>query len=81
MDEREKELVVVEVRCRSIERFQSPEESITPRKLRSLIFAGLVYVDKTKWDGPWRIDIVGIIAPPGVAEDEWSISHIRGIRT
>ncbi|GHS97298.1 UPF0102 protein [Synergistales bacterium] len=80
MDEREKELVVVEVRCRTNGKFQLPEESVSQRKLRSLVFAARIYVDRIKWDGPWRIDIVGIIASPGTAEDKWRISHIRGVR-
>ena len=64
MDKKEKELVVVEVRYRTYGEMQSPSDSIGPKKLRTLVNAGRVYVDGLAWTGPWRIDLVGITAFP-----------------
>ena len=52
MDSGEKELVVVEVRYRTFGDVQSPADSIGPKKLRTLVNAGRVYVDDVGWPGP-----------------------------
>jgi putative endonuclease len=79
MDEEGKELVVVEVRYRTFGDVQSPEESIGPKKLRTLVNAGRVYVDNMGWTGPWRIDLLGITAHPREPEERWRIEHIENI--
>ena len=79
MDEVEKELVVVEVRYRTFGDTQSPEDSIGPKKLRTLVNAGRVYVDNIEWDGPWRVDLVGITARPRDPSERWRIEHIENI--
>jgi putative endonuclease len=79
VDGKEKELVVVEVRCRTRGDTQSPEDSIGPKKLRTLVRAGRVYVGEVGWTGPWRVDLVGITASPGEPEERWRLSHVRDI--
>jgi putative endonuclease len=54
------ELVVVEVRTRSIGKVLPAEETVGPRKLRTLVRSGRIYVEKCRWTGPWRIDLLGI---------------------
>ncbi len=53
-------LVVVEVRTRRGLAFGTALESITPRKAAKLRQVARRYVQTTGWDGPWRIDVVGI---------------------
>jgi putative endonuclease len=79
IDKKEKELVVVEVRYRTYGEMQSPSDSIGPKKLRTLVNAGRVYVDNLAWTGPWRIDLVGITAFPREPEQGWHIEHIKDI--
>ena len=54
------ELVVAEVRTRSAGWMQRGEESVGPRTLGRLVKAGRKYVDRTGWQGPWRIDIFAV---------------------
>jgi putative endonuclease len=79
IDKKEKELVVVEVRYRTYSEMQSPSDSIGPKKLRTLVNAGRVYVNDLAWTGPWRIDLVGITAFPREPERQWQIEHIKDI--
>lgn len=59
------ELVVVEVRTRSVGRMAPPETTVGPRKLRKLVHAGRWYVYKAGWEGPWRIDVAAVTLGPG----------------
>jgi len=79
MDEAGKELVVVEVRYRTFGDMQSPADSIGPKKLRTLVGAGRVYVDNIGWTGPWRIDLVGITAHPREPQERWQLEHIENL--
>lgn len=79
MDPAADELVVVEVRCRTIGRVQSPVASVGPRKLRTLTDAGRSFVDDMGWDGPWRIDLIGITAGRSPSEAEWHLEHVHDI--
>jgi len=53
-------LVLVEVRTRRGLRYGTALESITPRKAAKLRQVAHYYVQASGWDGPWRIDVVGI---------------------
>ena len=79
MDEIGKELVVVEVRYRTFGDMQSPADSVGPKKLRTLMNAGRVYVDDIAWTGPWRIDLVGVTAHPREPLERWRLEHIENI--
>ncbi|MDR1875542.1 MAG: YraN family protein [Synergistaceae bacterium] len=78
-EKRENELVVVEVRYRTTGEIQSPSDSIGPKKLRTLVNAGRVYVENIGWTGPWRIDLIGVTASPHDPEDRWRLEHITDI--
>jgi len=66
------ELVIVEVRVRSRSDIQSPVESVGPRKIKSLVRAGRALVEQLEWEGPWRIDILGItLKPEDVGGYDW----------
>ncbi len=59
------ELVVVEVRTRSVGRVAPPETTVGPRKLRKLVRTGRWYVQRSGWEGPWRIDVVAVTVKQG----------------
>ena len=69
------ELVIVEVRCRTLGKIQSPLDSIGARKLRSLIKSSMVFIDNLGWENFWRIDIIGIT----LNNDDWTLEHVRDI--
>ena len=76
------ELVIVEVRCRTLGEVQSSLDSVGPRKLRRLVDAGRAHVDRIGWTGPWRIDLIGFTvntADRDAAEPEWRLEHVRDV--
>ena len=77
MDDEEQELVVIEVRCRTLGEVQSPMDSVGPRKLRTLVKAGQAFVNKEHWMGFWRIDLIALTASS--TGSEWKLEHIRDI--
>lgn len=65
-------LAFVEVRTRRGERYGTPEESITPRKLAHMIAVAETYVYEQGWQGDWRLDVVAIRVGQGEeAAIEW----------
>ena len=58
------EMVVVEVRTRTIGRMLPPEATVGPSKIRKLVRTGTAYMDRIGWEGPWRIDIAAITVGP-----------------
>ena len=79
MDDGPHELVLVEVRCRTIGEVQSPLDSVGPKKLRTLVRAGRALVEKMNWTGFWRIDLIGVTAGRGPGEPGWRLEHVRDI--
>ena len=77
--EKSQELVIVEVRCRTIGKVQSPLDSIGPRKLNSLIKSSREFVDEIEWENFWRIDIIGITMNDPKNKISYDIQHIRDI--
>ena len=59
------EMVVVEVRTRTLGRMLPPEATVGPSKIRKLVRTGTAYMDRIGWEGPWRIDIAAITVDPG----------------
>jgi putative endonuclease len=53
-------LVLVEVRTRRGLAYGTALESITPRKAAKMRQVAYRYVQERGWDGPWRIDVIGI---------------------
>ena len=70
-----KELIIVEVRCRTFGEIQSPLDSIGPKKLNSLIKSSREFINSMDWPDFWRIDLVGII----INNNEWELTHIKDI--
>ncbi len=56
----DKELVIIEVRCRTENKVQSAVESVGLKKIKALIRAGTAYVNKINWTGFWRIDLIAV---------------------
>lgn len=73
------ELVVVEVRARTVGRTQSPLDSIGSRKLRTLLRSSQEYIDSLNWAGFWRIDVVGITFRDKDDFTNWELEHVRDI--
>ena len=55
-----KELVFVEVRTLEAPYVGFPEESVGPAKRRQLARLATAYVQKAKFEGDWRIDVIAI---------------------
>ena len=73
------ELVVIEVRYRTVGEVQSPLDSVGPKKLRALVNAGRAFADELGWTGFWRIDLVGITADRDADESDWRLEHVRDV--
>ncbi len=79
-DKDNSELVIIEVRARTIGKIQSPADSIGSRKLHSLINSSRLFIeDNLNWPGFWRIDLVGITITEKNHPDNWTLEHIRDI--
>lgn len=65
------ELVVVEVRARRIGRIMPSETSVGPQKIKKIVRAARKYVDRSGYDGFWRIDVVA------VTEDEHGAQSVE----
>ncbi len=72
MEDKDK-LVIVEVKTRNTEYFESPNEMVKRRKQRYLIEAADAYVMKKDIDKETRFDVVIVIMKDGKAE----INHIQ----
>lgn len=69
------EMVVVEVRYRSVGLLMPPEATVGPRKLKKLVSAGAAYMDGVGWDGFWRIDLVAVTERCG----KITMEHLKDI--
>lgn len=66
-------LVIIEVKTRSTDYFEHPEEAITPRKIRHLVNAAHEYIMQFNWQGDTRFDVISVI-PCG---QSYKIEHIK----
>ena len=74
------ELVIVEVRGRTIGKLQAPLDTIGSRKLRTLLRASQEYIDNDLgWSGFWRIDVIGITLQDKNSLENWELEHVRNI--
>ena len=53
-----KDMVFVEVRVRSLGKWQPPETTVGPRKVAHLVRGARILAERWHWEGPWRIDLV-----------------------
>ena len=68
-----KTLVVVEVKTRSGEEYQQPEEAVDVRKMRNLAIAANTYVKEHQVEKELRFDIVTVV---GVGHQVKRIEHL-----
>ncbi|MBQ9574081.1 MAG: YraN family protein [Synergistaceae bacterium] len=73
------ELVIIEVRCRSVGKVQGALDSVSRRKIGSLKRASCEYVDSIGWTGFWRIDLIGITLHERGNFDNYTIEHVKDI--
>lgn len=66
-------LIVVEVKTRSTDTFEHPEEAITIRKIRNIVNAAHEYIFQFDWQGETRFDVISVI-PHG---QDFSLEHIE----
>ncbi len=66
-------LVVVEVKTRSTDIFQNPEDAISTKKIRNIVKATNEYINLKNWQGETRFDIISIISN----SNETKIKHIE----
>lgn len=66
-------LVVVEVKTRSTDTFEHPQEAITPRKIKNIVNAAQEYILQFDWQGETRFDVISVI-PHG---QSYRIEHIE----
>lgn len=78
-DCKEKELVIVEVRCRTKNKIQDAIESIDRRKYRALVRASNEYIDSIDWSGCWRIDLIAITIDSRKSLNDWTLEHVKRI--
>lgn len=71
--EKDDYLVIVEVKTRSTETFEHPEDAITIRKIRNIVNAAHDYISMFDWKGETRFDVMTVI-PHG---QNFVIDHIE----
>ena len=64
-------LVVVEVKSRKSAKYGSPEDAVTPTKIRNTVLAADAYIRYNRIDLPVRFDIISILSSGEV------INHIE----
>ncbi len=67
-------LVVVEVKTRTGEEYQQPEEAVTPGKMRNLAIAANAYVKERQVDKELRFDVISIV---GCEHQVKSLQHLK----
>ena len=73
------ELVIAEVRCRTLGKIQTPIDSIGTRKLRTLLRASQELVNNNGWAGFWRIDVIGVTVNDKYNRKNWELEHVKDI--
>ena len=69
-----KTLVVVEVKTRSGDEYQQPEEAVDGRKMRNLAIAANAYVKERQVDKELRFDIISVV---GVGHQVEHLEHLK----
>ncbi len=66
-------LVIVEVKTRSTDTFEHPEEAITLKKIKNIVNAAHEYILQRNWQGETRFDVISVM-PKG---QTFVIEHIE----
>nr|WP_294713819.1 YraN family protein [Prevotella sp.] len=69
-----KTLAVVEVKTRSGDEYQQPEEAVDGRKMRNLAIAANAYVKEHQVDKELRFDIISVV---GVGHQVEHLEHLK----
>ena len=69
-----KTLVVVEVKTRSGDEYQQPEEAVDGRKMRNLAIAANAYVKEYQVDKELRFDIISVV---GAGHQVEHLEHLK----
>lgn len=69
-----KTLAVVEVKTRSGDEYQKPEEAVDGRKMRNLAIAANAYVKEHQVDKELRFDIISVV---GVGHQVEHLEHLK----
>ena len=69
-----KTLAVVEVKTRSGDEYQQPEEAVDGRKMRNLAIAANAYVKEHQVDKELRFDIISVV---GVGHQVKCLEHLK----
>ena len=67
-------LVIVEVKTRTEEEYQKPEEAVDKRKMRNLAVAANAYAKECKIDKNMRFDIISIV---GKGHQVENLEHLK----
>lgn len=70
------ERVFVEVRTRADTAFGRPEESLSPKKRHILARSIQFAVQRERWTGPYRCDVVSILLPPAGQPEVTHLTHV-----
>lgn len=71
--EKDNTLVIVEVKTRSGAFAFNPEQHIDNRKIRNLISAADLYIQRYDWNGDTRFDVIAVV----VNGERYTIEHIE----
>lgn len=63
--EKDGELIIAEVKTRTSSAYGTPEEAVTPGKIRRLVHAANAYVQQYELDMPLRFDILSLTGENG----------------
>lgn len=66
-------LIVVEVKTRSTDTFEHPQEAITLKKIKNIVRAANEYIYTFNWMGETRFDVISVI-PKG---QKYIVDHIE----
>jgi putative endonuclease len=66
-------LIIIEVKTRSTDFYELPEEAVTLKKIRNIVRATHAYIHQIDWQGETRFDVITVI-PQGESN---LIDHIE----
>jgi putative endonuclease len=66
-------LIIIEVKTRTNDFFELPEEAITLKKIKNIVRATHAYIHQIDWQGETRFDVISVI-PHG---DSFLLEHIE----
>lgn len=68
------ELVIVEVKSRTGDRYEHPSEALSGKKIRQLVEAAEGFIQQTNWEGSTRFDLITVIF---TGSDTYELEHFE----